>query len=1146
MTVYSPTHPNTNPSTLHMPLLLKFHGALGTVTGSCHFFKVQKTGTLCAVDCGVAQGKDAKFQPADPKSFPASCRLSEIRHLLLTHAHGDHMSLLLRWIKDGFTGEVICTQETAELVKIAAKDGLEIANENHKDLDIGEVEKRKLIKMLDSGRKCTPLIPMEIEPGLRLVAVPTSHMLGCVGFQITSRNGEDNVKVFFSGDIGPIENAGETRSLTSQRECVPEASDYIISESTYGAKPRDAASRSGEQRLRRLSEVLERAFRHGRESLVFIPAFSLQRSIDVLADVFHVINYRRGTLGLRTDEVPEIIVDSKLARDFAETYRVAYEQGHAGKNNWLNAKSGLLSEAARDGDDKLDTLMKLFPCGKAGVVSVNLADEDAPHEMSIRWGALRGDAAGPRVVICSSGMTNKGSILKYFRNHLQDEMATFVLSGYVPIDSPGDILRRISTLPKEERLDYHIRIPEDKKAGLDAIDIPGDEIKSGFATLSEYYSGHADGPSICRYLFSESKVRYDSVKRVFLVHGEDDRRKELRELMEQESMRIAQGHPIRVESPDRNSPWFDCGKDEWVAESKMSVTQSMTVPTNMARDDLSRCVRSVFADARISNLPDDSFIITLRSGAECRSTSKVKITENGQDCLRIFVETRFKGAESLEDVSRTSFRWREVLNAIGADKERHFAGHRWCSTDQEIHELKQLTQGILFNGKQRKNGLLLAGAAALSSANRESLEMLLTPNTPFYVLDDRALLSASRFVFGVSERKLTQNSIFYVPIKCSDEVVEIPRSFDYTAIEKLLECVRKDSIISTTRNLARDNSRIPLPDITKVTTEDGIRLVAPEAPHEGGEQPPEVDSANLVIGKKVRGIVDFVFHHAKNGSFIYALCKLDGRKKAAILHKNQVSLQGFDCMKGDTGEYYVHSISPDGKTVNLSLSAPAATCEQLIGLIAEGTTISSELMADLLQIEITDLSRYLRSLGISVNPNDTMPAGQELGIFTQINNLIELGRARQRSQPSATITTTCFVDIATELGWDFKALLIAADQMLIHPQYAEMAHAIMPPGFIAKPSSAFPDALRKAFIEACLTDFSECKLQVISNEHSGVQPTVPSPSNISLRELSLAWGVSLDELQARLASLSLRTRQEVVICTEDAHRLLDSIKYTKW
>ena len=41
-----------------MPLMLKFHGALETVTGSCHFFKVKASGNIYAVDCGATQGED--------------------------------------------------------------------------------------------------------------------------------------------------------------------------------------------------------------------------------------------------------------------------------------------------------------------------------------------------------------------------------------------------------------------------------------------------------------------------------------------------------------------------------------------------------------------------------------------------------------------------------------------------------------------------------------------------------------------------------------------------------------------------------------------------------------------------------------------------------------------------------------------------------------------------------------------------------------------------------------------------------------------------------------------------------------------------------------------------------------------------------
>ncbi len=1127
-----------------MPLLLKFHGALGTVTGSCHFFKVRKTGTLCAVDCGATQGRDSKFQPADPKNLPAACRLGEIRHLLLTHAHGDHVSQLLRWVKEGFTGEIICTQETAELVKEAAEDGLRIAHENGRDLDIDVPELRKLNQMLDAGRKCVPMISMEVEPGLGLIAVPTSHILGCVGFQITANEGQGKIRVFFSGDIGPVENSGETRSLAPKRETAPESSDYIISESTYGSKPRDPITRSGEQRLRVLSETLERSFRHGGKSKVFIPAFSLQRSLDLLADIFHVINYRRGTLGLRSGIVPEIVVDSSLAKKFSEVYKRTYESSLLGKNAWLNSKSGLLSEASRQGDDKLETLLKLFPHGKAGVKSLNFTEEEEVQELSIRWGALREDTTGPCIVICSSGMTDAGSILKYLRHHLRNEAATFVLSGFVPKDTPGDVLRAIAPLPKEKRSAYSIRIHEDRKLGLAEEYIPGDEIKCGFATLSEYYSGHADGPSICRYLFSESKGRFDAVKRVFLVHGEDERRRELKELIESESERVAHNYPIRVEMPDGSSPWFDCGKDEWMAESVTTVKQSLGITLDITKEDLSRCVKSVFTDAKITNL-EDGFIITLRNGNSCRATSKVKISEFGRHGLKISVETRFKNAERLEDVSRTAFRWREVLNAIGADKDKHFAGHRWCSTDQEIAEFAHQANGVIFKGKHRRNGMLVAGATALTAENREALEILLTPNTPFYVLDDRALISASRILFADKEKGLTSNSIFYVPIKCNEEPVELSRIFDFRNIESLLGCVGKDSVILAARSVAQEECAIPPPS--------PIEFHAAELPPATRLRDPIAETGylsatqnqDLSLGEKVRGTVDFVFHHAKNGAFIYALCKLEGRKKAAILHRNQIGLADYDCMKGDIGDYYIHTISPDGNTVNLSLKAPAATSERLIGMIAEGMVISSETMVDLLQIEMTDFTRYLRKLGITANPDGTMPAGHELAIFNEVNNFIELGRSRQMSQHSESPANATFDQIGAELGWDFADVLAAAEQMLALPKYAEMAQAILPAGFIAKPGSAFPDEYRLLFKEACMSIGKQQQQAAASFADHAVGPNIPKSSIISLRELSLAWNVPVEKLRDQAEKQQLPASQEFVVSIQDAEALFASLKSAK-
>ena len=72
-----------------MTLSLSFHGASGTVTGSC--FLLRAAGGSVLVDCGLFQGSKTvrelnyKPFPFDPASVGA---------VLLTHAHIDHSGLL--------------------------------------------------------------------------------------------------------------------------------------------------------------------------------------------------------------------------------------------------------------------------------------------------------------------------------------------------------------------------------------------------------------------------------------------------------------------------------------------------------------------------------------------------------------------------------------------------------------------------------------------------------------------------------------------------------------------------------------------------------------------------------------------------------------------------------------------------------------------------------------------------------------------------------------------------------------------------------------------------------------------------------------------------------------------------------------------
>ena len=89
---------------------LHFYGADRCVTGSCHCLEIN--GKRILVDCGLQQGRDEldnamfAFNPGD------------IDILLVTHAHIDHTGRIPLLVKRGFTGRILTTRVTADLMRI--------------------------------------------------------------------------------------------------------------------------------------------------------------------------------------------------------------------------------------------------------------------------------------------------------------------------------------------------------------------------------------------------------------------------------------------------------------------------------------------------------------------------------------------------------------------------------------------------------------------------------------------------------------------------------------------------------------------------------------------------------------------------------------------------------------------------------------------------------------------------------------------------------------------------------------------------------------------------------------------------------------------------------------------------------------------
>src|SRR5262245_8685346 len=103
-----------------------FHGAAGTVTGSCTL--LEAGGTRILVDCGQFQGDEHLERRNRPEAFgfdPAS-----IDGLVLTHAHVDHIGRAPLLVTRGFRGRVYCTQATAAVAEVMLADAVKIQEED--------------------------------------------------------------------------------------------------------------------------------------------------------------------------------------------------------------------------------------------------------------------------------------------------------------------------------------------------------------------------------------------------------------------------------------------------------------------------------------------------------------------------------------------------------------------------------------------------------------------------------------------------------------------------------------------------------------------------------------------------------------------------------------------------------------------------------------------------------------------------------------------------------------------------------------------------------------------------------------------------------------------------------------------------------
>ncbi|NLM71875.1 MAG: MBL fold metallo-hydrolase [Synergistaceae bacterium] len=384
---------------------LKTIGAAGEVTGSCYLLEC--AGTRVLVDCGIFQGRDDDRKNRAP--FPFSP--SSIDAVLLTHAHLDHSGRIPLLVKEGFKRKVLGTLPTMELVKVLWYDSANLMREEA-EWKTKKNSRRGLPKVVplygtdDVDRTIGILSAVgyddkiSVAPGVDVRFRDAGHILGSAILEIWLEEDDKQVKIVFSGDLGP------QKTVMERTPAVITSADYVVLESTYG----DRLHKSTEESREEFRHVITSSLKD--RAKVFIPSFVVDRAQRILYE-----------LSLLKDEgavdpaVP-VFFDSPMGVKATEIY-----QKH------MNLLSSEIQQYLNLGKDPF------APDKLKYVTSV----EESQAINSVKHG----------VVVAGSGMANGGRIVHHLKHGIWNPHNHIVFVGY---QANGTLGRRIVDGEKNMRI----------------------------------------------------------------------------------------------------------------------------------------------------------------------------------------------------------------------------------------------------------------------------------------------------------------------------------------------------------------------------------------------------------------------------------------------------------------------------------------------------------------------------------------------------------------------------------------------------------------------------------------------------------------------------------------------------------------------
>ncbi len=199
-----PSKARSDRSTGDRSAKITFLGAAGEVTGSQHLIETRNLRLL--LDCGFFQGPRSESRSKNERFH---CRPRDLDGVILSHAHIDHCGNLPGLYRDGYRGNVFCTEATADIAEQMLLDSAKIQEEDarylSRRLNPGHPPVEPLYTEEDVRGILRKFHPVgfhewhELATDCRVRFVPAGHILGSAITELEILDGSDWKKVVFTG-----------------------------------------------------------------------------------------------------------------------------------------------------------------------------------------------------------------------------------------------------------------------------------------------------------------------------------------------------------------------------------------------------------------------------------------------------------------------------------------------------------------------------------------------------------------------------------------------------------------------------------------------------------------------------------------------------------------------------------------------------------------------------------------------------------------------------------------------------------------------------------------------------------------------------------------------------------------------------------